>query len=204
VAQGVLNIAFMVSHGGTSMKAILTAISERSLRARACAAISNNGEAPALAVARSYGVPTYHLSQTKIGPAEDLDQAIVETLEKAEAEIVVLSGYLRRLGSKTLTHFRGRILNVHPSLLPKYGGRGMHGLHVHEAVIAAGERISGASVHLVEAEYDTGPVLAQRTVPVETGDTPAELASRIEKIEPQLFVDTLRAIADGRVDLSGY
>jgi phosphoribosylglycinamide formyltransferase-1 len=191
----------MASHAGSSMKAILAAIADGSLRARARAAISNNAEAPALTIARSYGVPTYHLSQTKIGPTGDLDGAILMALEAAETEIVVLAGYLRKLGPKTLARFRGHILNVHPALLPKFGGRGMHGLRVHEAVIAAGQHVSGASIHLVEAEYDTGPVLAQQVVPVETGETPAELASRITEIEPQLFVQTLRAIADGRIQL---
>lgn len=183
------------------MEAILAAIADGSLSAIACALISNNANAPAIAIARAYGVPAHHLSQTKIGPDADLDQTILATLTSAGTEVVVLSGYLRKLGPKTLKHFRGRILNIHPSLLPKFGGQGMHGLNVHEAVIAAGERISGASIHLVESEYDTGPVIAQRSVPVETGDTPAELGKRIAAIEPQLFVETLQAIAEGRIEL---
>jgi phosphoribosylglycinamide formyltransferase-1 len=156
-----LNLGFMASHGGASMEAILAAIAEGALCARGCAAISNNADADALVIARSYGVPTYHLSQTKIGPLGDLDQAILTALETTGTEIVVLSGYLRKLGLKTLARFHGRVLNIHPALLPSFGGYRMRGLHVHEAVLAAGERVSGASIHLVEAEYDTGPVLAQ-------------------------------------------
>ncbi len=130
--RGGLKLGFLASHGGTSMKAILDAIGDGSLRASACAVIGNNAAAPALAHARALGVPTYHISETKLGTAEEADRAIAETLAACGVELVVLSGYLRKLGPITLARYRGRILNIHPGPLPKYGGRGMYGRHVHE------------------------------------------------------------------------
>jgi phosphoribosylglycinamide formyltransferase-1 len=196
-----LKIGFLASHGGTSMKAILQAMGDGSLRAAACVVISNNADAPALTHARMLGVPAYHLSETKLGAEADIDRAVVDTLAEHGADLVVLSGYLRKLGPRTLARYRSRIINIHPALLPRHGGRGMYGRRVHEAVIAAGERTSGITIHLVDEEYDRGPVLAQREVPVEAGDTPATLAARIEAIEPGFFVETLRRIADGALAL---
>jgi phosphoribosylglycinamide formyltransferase-1 len=199
--RGGLKLGFLASHGGSSMKAILEAIGSGALRASACVVIANNADAPALAHARALGVPTYHLSRTKLGAAEDVDRAIAETLAARGAELVVLSGYLRKLGPRTLALYRGRILNIHPGLLPTYGGRGMFGRHVHEAVIAAGERESGITIHLVDEDYDHGPMLAEQRVPVAPGDTPETLAQRIQALEPPFFVETLRRIADGTLAL---
>jgi phosphoribosylglycinamide formyltransferase-1 len=199
--RGGLKLGFLASHGGSSMKAILEAIGSGALRASACVVIANNADAPALAHARALGVPTYHLSRTKLGAAEDVDRAIAETLAARGAELVVLSGYLRKLGPRTLALYRGRILNIHPGWLPTYGGRGMFGRHVHEAVIAAGERESGITIHLVDEDYDHGPMLAEQRVPVAPGDTPETLAQRIQALEPPFFVETLRRIADGTLAL---
>jgi phosphoribosylglycinamide formyltransferase-1 len=196
-----LKIDFLVSHGGSSMKAILQAIADDSLKASVCVVICNNSDAPALAHARMLGIPSYHLSQTKLGADADVDRAVVETLEGHGAELVVLSGFLRKLGPRMLESYRSRILNIHPSLLPRHGGRGMYGRRVHEAVIAASEPTSGITIHLVDEEYDRGPALARWEVPVEVDDTPGTLAKRIEALEPQFFVETLRRIADGTLKL---
>ncbi len=195
--RGGLKLGFLASHSGSSMKAILDAIAQGTLRASACVVISNNADAPALAYAKALGIPAYHLSRTRLGSAEAADRAIAETLAARGAELVVLSGYLRKLGPLTLARYRGRILNIHPGRLPAYGGRGMYGRRVHEAVIAAGERLSGITIHLVDEEYDHGPTLAARDVAIEPGDTPETLARRIEALEPQFFVDTLRRVAEG-------
>lgn len=201
--RGGLKIGFLASHGGSSMKAILEAIAEGKLRASAAVVICNNADAPALAHARALGIPAYHLSETRLGGVAEADRAIADTLAARGADLVVLSGYLRKLGPVTLERYRGRILNIHPGKLPKYGGRGMYGKHVHEAVIAAGERASGITIHLVDEEYDHGPTLAEREVAVEPGDTAETLAARIQTAEPGFFVETLRRIADGRLRLPG-
>jgi phosphoribosylglycinamide formyltransferase 1 len=201
--RGGLKLGFLASHGGSSMKAILDAIADGKLRASAAVVISNNADAPALAYAGALGVPTYHLSETRLGGAATADRAIAETLAARGAELVVLSGYLRKVGPLTLARYRGRILNIHPGPLPRYGGPGMYGRHVHEAVIAAGERMSGITIHIVDGEYDHGPVIARRDVAVVPGDTAASLAVRVQALEPPFFVETLCRIAAGELTLEG-
>lgn len=201
--RGGLKLGFLASHGGSSMKAILGAIADGTLRASASAVIANNADAEALSHARALGIPAYHLSETRLGGAEALDRAIAETLAERGADLVVLSGYMRKIGPLTLARFTHRILNIHPGPLPKFGGRGMYGRFVHEAVIAAGERLSGISIHVVDDEYDHGPVLARRAVPVEPGDSAETLAARVRALEPAFFVDTLRRIAEGTLPLPG-
>ncbi len=190
-----LHLGFLASHAGTSMRAIVGAIEAGELEAEACIAISNNADAPALAFARASRFSAEHISKKTAGSEEAADQQIATALAAAGADIVILSGYLRMVGPLTLARYRGRILNVHPALLPKFGGRGMYGRFVHEAVLAAKETMSGASVHLVDEVYDHGSVLAQKAVPVLPGDTPATLADRIVAIEGALFVETLKGIA---------
>jgi phosphoribosylglycinamide formyltransferase 1 len=197
-----LSVSFLASHNGSGMRAVLAAMSEGSLQSRPGVVISNNANSPALEFARRMGVPCCHLSQSKLGPAADLDQSILATLQQAGTDIVLLSGYLRRLGDETLAYFRGRVLNVHPSLLPKFGGHGMHGKHVHEAVPASGERETGATVHVVDQSYDTGPIILQRSLSVEAGATVNDLARRVSTIEGELVIEALRQITEGRIDLA--
>jgi phosphoribosylglycinamide formyltransferase-1 len=196
-----LTLGFLASHGGSSMRAILAAIRDGTLKAEARLAISNNVDAPALAAARAAGVPTLHLSHTRLGPQRDVDRAIADALEASGVDLLVLSGYLRKLGPEVLRRYRGRALNIHPGLLPRYGGKGMFGRHVHEAVLAAGERQSGITIHLVDEEYDHGPTLAEQRVAILPGDDAASLAARIEALEPGFFVATLRRIAAGELPL---
>ena len=194
-----INLGFLASNNGTSLRAVIAAIESGGLAARAALVVSNRRAAPALAFARARGVPTAFIPTL---PDADLaDARLAAALVAAGADLVILSGYLRRLGPETLAAFAGRILNVHPALLPKYGGRGMYGRRVHEAVLAAGEAVSGASVHLVDEFYDHGPVVAQVTVPVCPSDDAERLERRVMAAEPQLFVETLQAVVRGELTL---
>lgn len=190
-----LKLGFLASHSGSSMRAIVQAIVGGMLDARACIVISNNTDSAALAFAREHGIEARHISGKTAGSAESADLAIADALSAAGVTLLVLSGYLRPVGARTLARFSGRILNIHPALLPAYGGQGMYGRHVHEAVIASGDAQTGATIHLVDGEYDHGQVISQRRVPVEQGDTPETLAARVMAVEPGLFVETLQAIA---------
>ncbi len=170
---------------------------------RVAAVISNNSDSGALRRARAASIGAFHLSgKTHPAPAE-LDRAMIAALEASGVELVMLAGYMKKLGSLLLDRYRGRIINTHPALLPKFGGHGMYGMHVHEAVVAAGETQSGPSVHLVEAEYDTGRVLAQGQVPVLPGDTAVELAARVQERERRLVIEVLGRIARAEVPLDG-
>ncbi len=149
-------------------------------------------------------MPTCHLSSKTHPRKEDLDAAILSSLRDREVELVVLVGYMKHLGPATLDHYRGRIINIHPSLLPKYGGQGKYGMHVHEAVLASGDRESGVSIHLVNGEYDAGAVIAQKIVPVEPDDTPESLAARVLTHEHQFLVETLVRIVTKEIDLTEF
>ncbi|HHW08726.1 MAG TPA: phosphoribosylglycinamide formyltransferase [Firmicutes bacterium] len=198
-----MKLGFMASHNGSTAMAIVKAIRDGELPAGIACFISNNKEAPALGAAAALGIPCYHLSSRTHPDADDLDAAIRDTLLQHGATHVVLSGYMKKLGPKTLAAFHNRILNVHPSLLPKYGGKGMYGRRVHEAVLEAGESVTGVTVHLADDEYDHGNIVAQCQVPVLAGDTPETLAARVQAEERKLFVSVLRDIATGRLSLDG-
>jgi phosphoribosylglycinamide formyltransferase-1 len=190
-----IRLAFLASNNGSSLRAIVNAIEAGVLTAEPVLAVSNKKGAPALEFAAAHGLATSVIPT--LPDPDAADARLAASLTEAGVNLVILSGYLRKLGPRTLAVFKGRILNIHPALLPRYGGAGMYGRRVHEAVIAAGDALSGASVHLVDDEYDHGRVIAQIEVPVLVGETPDSLEARVMAAEPQLFVDTLARIASG-------
>ena len=196
-----LRLGVLASHGGTNLQAIIDACSDGRLNAEVSVVISNNSRAKALQRARDSGVPSFHLSgQTHAGP-EPLDAAICETLLAHGVDLVVMAGYMKLLGPKTLSQFRSRIINTHPALLPRFGGKGMYGDRVHEAVLAAGEKLTGVSIHLADEAYDRGPIVAQCEVPVSGGDTIETLRARVLAREHAFLVETLGRIARAEIDL---
>ncbi len=197
-----MNIGFLASHGGTNMQAIIDACKSGALAAKPAVIISNNRQSGALVRAREETIP-YALINSITHPDDAArDGAICTTLEAHEVELIVLAGYMKKIGAQTLQRFRGRILNIHPALLPKYGGRGMYGRNVHEAVLAAGERETGVTIHLIDEAYDTGPILAQAIVPVEVDDTVDSLAARVLAREHSFFVETIARILSGEIQLA--
>lgn len=194
-----LRIGVLASGEGLTLQALLDAIAAGQLAAEVVIVVSNNADAGALRRARAAGIVTRHLSMATHAHAEALDAALTAALREAAPDVVVTAGYMKRLGPQVMNAFQRRMINVHPSLLPKYGGAGMYDRHVHAAVLAAGETESGASVHFVEGDYDSGPVIAQAKVPVLAGDTVERLAERVKQRERTLLVDVLRQrAASGR------
>ncbi len=183
------------------MQAVVDACRKGRLNAEPRVVISNNSRSQALRRAVEAGIPHYHVS-TVTHPDDDArDRAIVEILERHGVGLVVLGGYMKELGPETIARYRNRIVNVHPALLPKFGGRGFYGIAVHEAVLASGDSVTGATIHLVDEQLDHGAVLAQRSVAVEADDTAETLAARVLAVEHSLYVDTLRRVASGEIDL---
>ena len=196
-----LRLGFLSSHGGSNMQAIIDACRQDRLDADLCVVISNNSCSTALERARREGIPHFHLSnKTHLAP-ELLDRAILETLEIHGVDLVVLAGYMKILGPRTISRYRGRILNVHPALLPRFGGEGMYGKRVHEAVLAAGETVTGVTIHMVDEEYDHGPIVARCEVSVLEDDTVDSLAERVLRREHGFYVETLQRISRGEIDL---
>ena len=194
-----LKLGFLASRNGSSARAVIAAIEAGRLDGEARLMISNNKSAGALDFAAEHGVPALCIP-TQADP-EAADLRLAEALEAAGVEIVVLSGYLRQLGPHTLARYRGRVLNIHPGPLPDFGGHGMYGRRVHEAVIAAGATESCATIHVVDEEYDHGPVVARCSVPVTPDDTAADLEARVTAQEPAFFVEVLQALSEGRLTL---
>jgi phosphoribosylglycinamide formyltransferase-1 len=190
-----VRLGVLASHEGTTLQGVVDACAAGAIAGQVVAVVSNNGDAGALRRARAAGIAAYHLSGRTHPDRAALDAAICAVLERHAVDLVLLAGYMKLLGPQTLSRFRGRILNTHPALLPKFGGHGMYGIHVHRAVLAAGEVKTGASVHVVTEDYDAGPVIAQCEVPVEPGDTAETLAERVQAQERRLLVEVLGKIA---------
>lgn len=194
-----LKLGFLASRNGSSMRAILDAVASGDLLAEPRLVVSNNRTAPALDYAAAACVPTAWIP-TKLDPA-GADRSLTEAMADAGVELVVLSGYLRRLGPVFLDHFRGRVLNIHPGPLPDFGGEGMYGRRVHEAVIAAGLSHSAAVIHVVDGEYDHGPEVARLDIALEAGETAESLETRLTALEPDFYLRTLQQIARGDLRL---
>jgi len=182
-----LKIAVFASGGGTNFQSLIDTCADGSIKARIEAAISNNSRAFALERARKAGITTYHISSVVFSDRDDYLGAILEVLADHKIDLIILAGYMKLLPSEVVEKYYGRIINIHPALLPKYGGKGMYGLNVHNAVLKAGDKYSGATVHLVDEKYDHGPILIQRRVQVEPDDSPETLAARVLKIEHQIL-----------------
>lgn len=198
-----MNIAVFASGRGSNFQAILSALQRGQLPARVTLLVSNKSNTDALELARAHGIPAVHLSPLHFPSEDAYVDRLLALLREHSVDLIALAGYLKRIPLRVIEQYRNRIVNIHPALLPKYGGGGMYGIHVHEAVIAAGEKISGATVHLVDEEYDHGAILMQKTVDVVSHDTPESLAAKVLPIEHELYTLVLRAFAEGRVHING-
>lgn len=194
-----MNLGFLASHNGSNMQAVIDACRAGRLAASPVVVISNNADSGALERARNENIPCFHLSGRTHPDPEDLDREIVDVLLEHNVNLVILAGYMKKVGPVTLATFPGQILNIHPGLLPKHGGQGMYGRRVHEAVLAAGARATGATVHVVDAIYDNGPVLAQKKVRVKKTDTADTLARRVLAVEHEIYVETIDRIIRGEI-----
>ena len=188
-------IGVMASGGGSNFKAIIDHIGEGDLEAQCKFLITNNGTCGAVAHAEEYGIPVHHISGKTHPEQAAYEAALLEVLDRYNVDLLILAGYMKALPASFVRRMAGRILNIHPSLLPKYGGKGFWGIHVHEAVIAAHEKESGPTVHLVSEEIDQGKILAQLKVSVLEGDTPEVLAARVLEQEHDLYWKTIRDYA---------
>ena len=193
-----LSIGILASHQGTNFQAIADACADGRLDATVTLLICNNSTAPVMARAAKAGIPVIHLSSQTHPDNQALDASMCRHLQDAAVQLVVLAGYMKKLGPITLSAFEDRIINVHPSLLPRHGGPGYYGARVHEAVIRAGDTETGATVHLVNGEYDAGDILLQEKIQVRKEDTAEMLAERLHPIEHRLLLEAVRLFPRGR------
>jgi len=196
-----LNLAVLCSGGGTNLQALIDAIERGELLAEIKIVISNNSKAFALERAKNHNIPALHLSHKQFTTPEEFDQRLLEVLKENQIDMVVLAGYMKILSPVIIRAYKNRILNIHPALLPHFGGPGMYGIHVHEAVIKSGVKITGVTVHIVDEVYDHGAIVIQKPVEVKDDDTPESLAERVLKVEHQTYKEAIQLFAEGRVEV---
>ena len=196
-----LKVAVMVSGGGTNLQAIIDAVeSGRITNTELVAVISNNKNAYALERAQKAGIRDIVVSPKDYADREEFNHALVETVDSLDVDLIVLAGYLVVLPPEMIDKYENRIINIHPSLIPSFCGTGFYGLKVHEAALERGVKVVGATVHFVDKGTDTGPILLQKAVVVENGDTPKILQQRVmEQAEWILLPEAIDLIANGRV-----
>ena len=192
-------VAVFASGGGSNFQAL----AEHACSYRVSLLVSNRKDAGALQRAKQLGIPAQVLSPGSFQDERLYVEAVTDILQKEKIDMIALAGYLAKIPAQMIRRFPGPILNIHPSLLPRFGGKGLYGKRVHEAVLQALESISGATVHFVDKDYDTGPILLQESVPVLADDTPESLAARVLKVEHRLFPKAVDLIARGLVQREG-
>ncbi|HEX9913093.1 MAG TPA: phosphoribosylglycinamide formyltransferase [candidate division Zixibacteria bacterium] len=179
----------------------MDAIERGELLAEIKIVISNNSKAFALERAKNHNIPALHLSHKQFTTPEEFDQRLLEVLKENQIDMVVLAGYMKILSPVIIRAYKNRILNIHPALLPHFGGPGMYGIHVHEAVIKSGVKITGVTVHIVDEVYDHGAIVIQKPVEVKDDDTPESLAERVLKVEHQTYKEAIQLFAESRVEV---
>ena len=196
-----MNIAVFASHGGSDLQAIIDGCKQDKLNATVAVVISNNGDSMALERAKRENIPAYHMSAKKYGSEDLLAEELLGVLEEYQIDMIFLAGYMRMLHVDILTKYHNRVFNIHPALLPKFGGKGMYGMNVHTAVIEEKEVETGVTIHRVNAEYDSGEIVAQTKVAVLQGDSPEILAARVLEREHTFLVEVISKIIDGEIAL---
>jgi len=195
-----MNLAFFSSYNGSSAHAITDACLENDIIATPVLLITNNPDAKAIEWAENKGLKVAVINAKTHPDPSERDAAIADKLQENKISLVALSGYMKLIGSRTLSAVNERMLNIHPALLPKYGGKGMYGSNVHKAVKENGESETGITIHQVNDEYDEGKIIAQKIIPVAETDSAEDIESNVRNAEPEFYVETIRKIQKGQID----
>lgn len=199
-----LKVAVLVSGGGTNLQALIDVIEQKALQdVSITTVISSNRKAYALERAKQHGIPSAVIVKKEYVTQEEFAEAFLDLIDSYEVDLLVLAGFLLILPEQIVKKYENRIINVHPSLVPAFCGEGYYGLKVHEAVLARGVKVTGATVHFVDEGCDTGPIILQQAVSVEEGDTPELLQKRVmEQAEWKILPEAVRLIAEKRIYLN--
>lgn len=200
-----IRIAVLVSgHGrGTNMQAIIDACRERRIDGEVAVVVGVRPDAPAMERAAAAGVETLVVNPKEFASGDEYDAALLDALQSRRIDLVCLAGYMRKVGQPVIDAYRNRMMNIHPALIPMFFGQGMYGIRVHEAALERGVKVSGCTVHFVDEDYDTGPVVLQTVVPVLEDDTPETLAARILPEEHRTYTRAIQLFAEGRLEVTG-
>mgnify|MGYP003416899260 FL=1 len=192
-----MKIAVFVSGRGSNLNAILNSPDLKNL-VEVIAVVSDKIDCKAFTIAKKFGIKTFTVG---VGEGKINQNEITSVLNNLGVNFIVLAGYLKLIPNELVEHFENRIINIHPALLPSFGGKGMYGLNVHRAVFNSSAKVSGATVHMVDKTYDTGKIIAQKCVDINDVKNPEEIANRVLKIEHQLLPEVIKAFAENRVNI---
>lgn len=198
-----MNIAVFASGGGSNFQALIDRRESGDLHVNISVLIGNNSTARAFERARLHGIDTVHCTSTQFSTPQQYTQALHNELQSRSIDLIVLAGYMKMIPHEIIACYRNRVVNIHPALLPAFGGKGMYGMRVHQAVIAYGVKVSGITIHFVDENYDNGPIIFQKAVDVEEDDTQESLAARILTIEHECYWRVIQAIAQGKIVVNG-
>lgn len=196
-----IKIGVMASGGGSNFETILNRIEDGLLKATCAYLVTNNSRCGAVEMAKKHSIPVYHISSVTHPDPHEYSQAMVDVVHQHQPQLVVLAGYMKKIPDELLQALPERVINVHPALLPAFGGEGLYGDRVHQAVVDSGVRVSGPTIHFVDSVYDHGKIIAQRAVPVYSHDTPAQVAARVLEQEHDLYWRVIQAFALGQVKI---
>lgn len=197
-----IKIGALVSGGGTNLQAILDAIDKGGINAQVSAVVSNKEGAYALERAKSRGIENTVIRKKDFSNPGDYEKALAKYFKDRDIDLIVLAGFMVILGPDFINEFENRIINIHPALIPSFCGEGYYGLHVHEAALKAGVKVTGATVHFVTAQCDAGPIILQKAVDVMDDDTPETLQKRVmEQAEWVIYPEAIRLFADGSLEI---
>lgn len=195
------NLAVFVSGSGSNFAAVQDKIESGSIHADIKIVISNNSDAYALERAKQYGIDSCVINQKLYPDNEELTQQINQKLDKYNIDYIILAGYLKKIPKEIVKNYQYKIINIHPALLPKFGGKGMYGIHVHEAVLQAGEKTTGVTVHFIDEQYDNGPNIIQKEVDVREDDTPEQLQKRVLDKEHELLPKVVQLLCNNKITI---
>lgn len=195
------NIAVFASGRGSNFSAILDKVQTGVISARIVCVVSECEHPPVFDVARAAGIPVYSLNRRQYTAPEEYAAALLQLLERHNTDLILLAGYLKLIPSPVVRKFPHAIVNIHPALLPNFGGQGFFGMKVHEAVIASGVKVTGVTIHFVDEKYDNGAIICQEQVAVLPGDTPESLAHRVLEVEHRLYPEVVQALCEDKIKM---
>lgn len=198
-----INVAIFASGGGSNFQALLNKQKEELLHVNFALMVGNNSKALSFRRAKDNDIPTLHISPSHYEDQDEYIERLMDELEFRDIDLIVLAGYMKKIPLPIVKKFENAIINIHPGILPGFGGKGMYGINVHEAVLEYGSKISGITIHFVDGVYDHGPVILQKTVAVMDDDTPESLAKRVLILEHENYWRAIEAFAQKRIHVEG-
>ncbi len=196
-------IVVFASGGGSNFKSIFYHFKKNQIDASIALLVSNNPNCKAVEFANSNGIELFILNKNRFPDVSEYEKIILEKLESISPTLIVLAGYMKKIPVEVVRKFEGKIINIHPALLPKFGGKGYYGMNVHKSVIESGERESGVTVHFVNEEYDKGEIIIQERVPVLKGDSPESLAKRVLEVEHRVYPSVVESLCVNNHNIRG-